>query len=630
MVNMRNKAATSANQNHAYGTHGSLAYLKVLKVSSYHYFIMTNATLKKAVVGIDLGTTFSCIAVEKGNQIQTVANKYGVRPTASAVFFDSPRLIGQMALDRAQDHPGRTVHSVKRLIGRPFDELAVQNLTKLVEYTIVNVGGEPSIRVDVDGSVETYRPEEISAMILGEVKQDAETLLDGNVTKAVITVPAAFNESQRLATKHAGMIAGLDVRAVINEPTAAALAWAYSNPKEAFCDKPKLVLVFDMGGGTTDVSIVSVSSKEVRVTSTNGDPQLGGNDIDNALVSVFVEEIKNKHERDISQDRKAMIRLRKHCNELKHQLSKVEKVAMTLENVMPGVPFKIDMSRARFEIIIGDIIGKALKVVREALKMDVDACDHSMPVEIDNIVLVGGSSKMPWVERIFKDSLAGGKPVERTVNCDEAIAFGAGVYAAKLAGVKDILPDIRLLDVAPLSYGIEVKGGEMPQIIQRNTPVPASHTRTYTTNTDMQKSVRTQVYQGDSKMCSEKKMLQQLDVPVEPALKGVPDIQVTFSFSHDFMLTVTAKDLASKGQTKIIEVNSLSVQIQEAINAMREKESRRWEAENAETERMALLDKLERLAYKRKAMDVVAWIKENRNASFNSLTYKFEKLLKKN
>ncbi len=590
---------------------------------------MTNATAKTFVVGIDLGTTFSCIAVEKNNQIQVVANDYGDRPTASAIFFDSPRIIGKLALEKAQDNPGRTVHSVKRLIGRQFSEPGVQDLVNLVEYTIVNVGGEPSIRVDVEGSVETYRPEQISAMILGQLKMDAELYLGGNVTEAVITVPAAFNESQRLMTKHAGMIAGLDVRAVINEPTAAALAWAYSNPEKSFCDKPKIVLVFDMGGGTTDVSIVSVSPKEIRVTSTNGDPQLGGNDVDNALASLFVEEIKNEHERDISQDRKAMIRLRKYCNELKHQLSKVEKVTMTLENVMPGRPFKIDMSRARFENVIDDIIEKTIKLVREALKMDVDACGNSTKAEIDNIILVGGSSKMPWVERIFRESLADGKPVERTVNCDEAIALGAGVYAAKLAGIENILPDITLLDVAPLSYGIEVKGGEMSQIIQRNNPVPASHTRSYTTSADMQKCVRIQVYQGDSKKCSENQKLQQFDVPIEPALKGVPDIRVTFSLSRDFMLTVTAKDLASKGETKSITVSATNVQTQEEINNMREKENKRKEADKAEIKRKELMDKLERLAYKKKAMDVVAWIEDNRDASFDSLTYRLEQLEKK-
>ncbi len=591
---------------------------------------MANETPKKTVIGIDLGTTFSCIAVEKKRKIDVIANPDGDRQTASAVFFDSSCIIGHLALEKAQDYPGRTIHSVKRLIGRKFREDGVQDLADSVEYTIVNAGGEPNIRVEFNGCVETFRPEQISAMILGQVMRDAEKHLGYENVKAifeaVITVPAAFNESQRLATKHAGMIAGLDVRAVINEPTAAALGWAYSNPTAAFGDKAKSVLVFDMGGGTTDVSIVSISSKEIRVISTNGDPQLGGNDIDNALASVVVGEIRTTHKRDISQDRKAMVRLRKHCNELKHQLSKMAKVTMTLENLIPGTPVKIDMSRARFENTIDGIIKKTTELVHKALNKDTDACDNSTKIEIDNVVLVGGSSKMPWVEGIIKRILGDNKPIERTVNCDEAIALGAGVYAAKLAGLKDILPDITLLDVAPLSYGIEVKGGEMSQIIQRNTPVPASHTRTYTTNEDMQKYVRIHVYQGDSKMCSENKRLRDFDVPIEPALKGVPDIQVTFSLSRDFMLTVTAKDLASKGETKSIAVSATKVQTQEELNNMRETENKRKEADKAEIKREELMDKLERLAYQKKAMDVVAWIEENPDASLNGLIFKLEKL----
>ncbi len=587
-------------------THTAFSRYTTRVGAPYLFFSMANATPKKAVVGIDLGATFSYIAVERKHQIEVLVNADGDRPTASAVFFDSPLIVGKSALEKALQYPGRTVHSVKRLIGRQFNEPSVQNLMNLVEYTIVNVGGELSIMVNVDGSVKTYRPEQISARILEQLKYDAEKFLGENVTGAVITVPVAFNEAQRLATKHAGIIAGFDVRAIINEPTAAAIAWAYSNPKQAFVCKPKLVLVFDMGGSTTDVSIVSVSSKEIRVISAYGDPQLGGNDIDNALVNVLVEEIMDKHERDISQDRKAMIRLRKHCKELKHQLSKVEKVTMSLENVMPGVPFKIGMSRARFERIIDDSIEKTIGLARKALKMEGEANAHFTKPKVDDIILVGGSSRMPWVERIFKDFLAGDKPVERTVNCDEAVAFGAGVYTAKLGGSNDILPDIHLPDFTPLSYDIGVRGRGASQ---RGAPASTS----ITTNGNAQESLRIQVHQGDPKTWTENQKLCEVSIPIQPAPEGVPDIHVTLSLSHDFKLTAPGESLAYKGEAKTVTLSALNAQ----------------EAAKGEAKRKALLDKLENLAYEKRSLNVLLWIEENRDASYGALTSKLEELVKK-
>ncbi len=517
---------------------------------------MTTAASRKPVVGIHLGTEFSSIAVEKNSQILTVINNEGDRLTPNAVFFNSPLIVGKLALEKAQDHPGRTVHSVIQLIGRRFDEPEVQNLANSVEYTIVNVGGKPGIRVDVDGALKTYMPEQISAIILGRLKRDAEMILGENATEAVITVPADFNEAQRLATKHAGNIAGLNVRAVISEPTAAAIAWAYRNRSEAFDGKTRLILVFDMGETTTSASIVSVSSKEIQLTSTVRDPQLGRNDIDNALVNALVEEIKDKHERDISQDRKAMFRFRKHCNELKQQLSLLEQVTMTLENVMPGVSIKIDMSRARFESIIDDVIEKTIGLARKALKMEGEANAHSTKPKVDDIILVGGSSRMPWVERILND----GKPIMRTVNEDEVVAFGACVYAAKLGGSKDILPDIRLLDVCPPSHGTTVTGRG---VSQRNAPTSASNT----TDEDGVDNLHIQVYQGDPELRRENQKLCEVIIPIQPAPEDVPDIHVNLSLSHDFRLTAPGEGLACKGEAKTVTLSALDLQEVEEAEA---------------------------------------------------------------
>ncbi len=587
---------------------------------------------KTAVVGIDLGTTFSCIAVEKAGRINVVANKDGNRLLASAVFFDSTRVIGNFAMQNVHEYPARTVYNVKQLIGRQMTEPLVQTFIKSVGYNVANMAGEPTIRVRCNGKEEDFRPEQISAMILGELKESAERLLGQQVAKAVITVPAAFNEVQRLATKHAGMIAGFEVLSVINEPTAAALAWACENRQHAFDGKQKSILIFDMGGGTTDVSIISVSSKEIRVTSTNGDTALGGNHIDKALVDHFVEEIKKEHERDISQNKRALMHLSKACTSIKHQLSTLPQVSILLDNLIIGVSITLSLTRARFENIIEDIRTKTINLVRATLKMEseiIKTGSNTKATDISDIVLVGGSSKMPWVKKFFEDSIPGDKPVHLTVNCDEAVANGAGLYAAKLAGSNDLMPDIRLLDIAPLSYGIEVKGGVLSELIRRNTSLPASHTRSYTTTVDMQKSVRIQVYEGSSKLAKEARQLREFDLPVRPAAKGVPDIRVTFSLSQDFLLTVTAEDLTIRGEKKWIMVNALKAQSSEALDRMKQIQKTLQNDDQAEAKRRDLLDRLERLAYKKKAKDVISWIEDNRDAAMDTLTCEFQRLEKR-
>uniref|UniRef100_A0A5K3EV89 Heat shock protein 70 n=1 Tax=Mesocestoides corti TaxID=53468 RepID=A0A5K3EV89_MESCO len=534
--------------------------------------------------------------------MQIVQNKEGSRITPSAIRFTKPRLFGMNTRAYAHEHIKETVHDVKRLIGRTYTDPVVSECVKSVGFDV------------------------ISAMILEELKDDAEKYLGYPATEAVITVPASFNDAQRMATKHAGMIAGFKVLAIINEPTAAALTWVYENRETALDGNKKVVLVFDMGGGTTDISIVSIDENDISVTSTVGDNQLGGNDIDKMLMDHFVQEIKDTYDRDISQNPRSMAILRKNCIDLKHQLSLQCETRILVDGLIQGKTIELKMSSPQFECVIDDIIEKTIKLIRKALKLDLENNCGGENIDITNVVLVGGSSRMPWCKRIFEESIPGNKPVWKSVNPDEAVALGAGLYAAKLKG-SSLCPNVRLLDVAPLSYGVEIRGGKMSNLIKRNTPLPFTCKRTFTTVEDNQRSVQINIYVGDKEQVAQNKKLQELELPLRPVPKGVPDIEVTFSLSQEFILNVTAKDLAINGDSKNVSVNVLKRLTREEIDRMSFDSQRMRKTDEQESRRLKLREQLERLSYRKKAKDVLAWLAHNRNASVEILQAKLVDLL---